>query len=122
MRDELIRRNVLIVIIALLIFSLASSLIWNHFTRNNMQNELVNISVVVNEQISETTNETELQTVVKNLTKNQQWLTIVVANSHGNILIDSSNDSVGDNYFPNLTSDELNRANEIDVKNKHLYI
>ena len=121
MRDELIRRNVLIVIIALLIFSLASSLIWNHFTRNNMQNELVNISVVVNEQISETTNETELQTVVKNLTKNQQWLTIVVANSHGNILIDSSNDSVGDNYFPNLSSDELNRANEIDVKNKHLY-
>ena len=103
MRDEIIKRNVLIITIALIVFTITSSLVWNHFSRGTLENQLINISKIVNNQIYDTTNEEELHEVVNSFTKDSEWLNIVIANSNGNIIIDSTNDVVGDAISANLS-------------------
>ncbi len=121
MRDEIIKRNVLIITIALIVFTITSSLVWNHFSRGTLENQLINISKIVNNQIYDTTNEEELHEVVNSFTKDSEWLNIVVANSNGNIIIDSTNDVVGDAISANLSKEELAKANSNNVDKDNLY-
>ena len=121
MRDEIIKRNVLIITIALIVFTITSSLVWNHFSRGTLENQLINISKIVNNQIYDTTNEEELHEVVNSFTKDSEWLNIVVANSNGNIIIDSTNDVVGDAISANLSKEELVKANSNNVDKDNLY-
>ncbi len=110
MKDEIIRRNAFITGISLLIFFLFSFAISSYYTLRSMQTQLVNMANVVSNQIMETSTDEELNAVVDSFTKNQEWLQIIICNSHGNIVKDSENDMIGVTISASISNEELARA------------
>ena len=76
MRNEIIKRNVLIVAVSLFIFFIASIFITSYNSRKTLEKNLLNISNVVNNQIYETKNEQELHDVVEKFIKRENWIKI----------------------------------------------
>lgn len=121
MRNEIIKRNVLIVGVSLLIFFIASIMITSYTSRKSLENNLINITHVVNNQIDSTTTEDELFEVVDQFTIEQDWLHIIITNSSGFIIKDTSNDSIGTTVTQQLTEKELGLINnEADIDRIYL--
>lgn len=121
MRNEIIKRNVLIVAISLLIFFIASIFITSYNSRKSLEKNLINISNVVNHQIYETNNELELHDVVEQFTQDQDWLQIIITNSSGFVIKDTSNDSIGTTVTQQLTEEELSKCSS-DSETDRIYI
>ncbi|MCI7584051.1 MAG: hypothetical protein MSS70_06015, partial [Christensenellaceae bacterium] len=82
MNKELIRRNVIILSVSMIVFFLMSFFVTANVNRNNTRQQLIDISRIVgNEIMEETFTESELKNVVNRVTKDQQWLTVCVANT-----------------------------------------
>src|SRR5574344_1288603 len=123
MRDEIIRRNIIITVASLLLFFAASLFIVSYSSRKTIENELINITEVINNQIKETTKEEDAYAVVNSFTKDQEWLQIVLAKTgNGYIVKDSNDDSIGDDYDVYLEKDELDKLNETELIHKRIYI
>lgn len=121
MRNEIIKRNVLIVAISLLIFFIASIFITSYNSRKSLEKNLINISNVVSHQIYETNNELELHNVVEQFTQDQDWLQIIITNSSGFVIKDTSNDSIGTTVTQQLTEEELSKCSS-DSETDRIYI
>ena len=92
MKDEIIRRNAFITGITLFIFCIFSFTISSYYNLRSLESELISISNVVSYQIKNTTTDEELFSIVDEYGKDQEWYDIVICNSLGNIIKDSSND------------------------------
>lgn len=121
MRDEIIKRNTVIMISGLLLFFVLSLFITSYTSRKSIEQQLVNVSTVVHNQVLETTTEDELNELVEKLTKNQDWLQISIATSVGVIIHDSMDDSINETNPVLLTSDEIKRTSS-DLESDRLYI
>lgn len=121
MRDEIIKRNTIIILISLLLFFIVSLFITSYTSRKSMEQQLINVSTVINNQITETNSQSELEDVIYVFTKNQDWLQIVISNSKGVILIDSSNDAIGDTINSYLGEDEL-KIIENNIEDDRIYL
>lgn len=121
MRDEIIKRNTIIILISLLLFFIVSLFITSYTSRKSMEQQLINVSTVINNQITETNSQSELEDVIYVFTKNQDWLQIVISNSKGVILIDSSNDAIGDAINSYLGEDEL-KIIENNIEDDRIYL
>ena len=86
-----------------------------------MEQQLINVSTVINNQITETNSQSELEDTIHMFTKNQDWLQIVISNSKGVILIDSSNDAIGDAINSYLGEDEL-KIIENNIEDDRIYL
>lgn len=120
MRDEIIKRTLYLTIISLLLFFSFSLILTSRTTRKNLEDNLISISTVLNKQIEKTSTEQEIVNLVNSYTTDQEYIKIVVANSHGAIIIDSTDDS--EDYNASLNQDELSLANNNDVDSKRIYI
>lgn len=121
MRDEIIKRNTIIILISLLLFFIVSLFITSYTSRKSMEQQLINVSTVINNQITETNSQSELEDTIHMFTKNQDWLQIVISNSKGVILIDSSNDAIGDAINSYLGEDEL-KIIENNIEDDRIYL
>ncbi len=121
MGDQLIRRNLTITIISLILFFFLSLYITSYYNRKNLEENLINISSILNKQIKDSTTEEEIVEIVDHYTQDQTWIKIVVANSLGSIVIDSTNDSMSEVITMELTEKELSYADEIKAE-KRVYI
>ena len=121
MRNEIIKRNVIIVAVSLFIFFIASIFITSYNSRKSLEKNLLNISNVVNNQIYETKNEQELHDVVEKFTQDQDWLQIIITNSNGFVIKDTSNDSIGSTVTQQLTQEELSKCSS-DSELDRIYI
>lgn len=121
MRDEIIKRNTIIILISLLLFFIVSLFITSYTSRKSMEQQLINVSTVINNQITETNSQSELEDTIHMFTKNQEWLQIVISNSKGVILIDSSNDAIGDAINSYLGEDEL-KIIENNIEDDRIYL
>lgn len=119
MNKELIKRNVILLSISMIVFFLMSFFVTANVNRNNTRQQLVDISKIVgNEIIDDTYSEEEVQNVVNRVTKDQQWLTVCVANTIGTIIIDSSNDATGEGQYGTIEKSELDKISEIKEKDR----
>lgn len=119
MNKELIRRNVIILSVSMIVFFLMSFFVTANVNRNNTRQQLIDISRIVgNEIMEETFTESELKNVVNRVTKDQQWLTVCVANTIGTIIIDSINDAMGEGQYGSIDKSELSKVSEINEKDR----
>ncbi len=121
MRDEIIKRNMLIIISSLLVFFFASLYIISYTNRKNLETELINVSNILFEKLDKTISEEEMKNEVNIFTNNQDWFYVVVTNSYGNYVIDSSTDENLEFSNRKLSNDELKLINKIDEKDR-IYI
>ena len=121
MRDEIIRRNMLIIISSLVIFFFASLYIISYTNRKNLENELINVSNILFEKLDKTISEEEMRSEVNIFTANQKWFYVVVTNSYGNYVIDSSTDNDIALSNSKLSAKELKLAKKVDSKSR-IYI
>ena len=110
MKDEIIKRTLILTITSLLVFFFITLLVTSNLNRKNLEENLISISTVVNRDISDTTTEGEMAGVVNRYTQDQNYLRIVITNSYGAFIYDSSNDS--ENINEKLTDKELSYAEE----------
>lgn len=121
MRDEIIKRNMIIIISSLLVFFFASLYIISYTNRKNLETELINVSNILFEKLDKTVSEEEIKNEINIFTNNQDWFYVVVTNSYGNYVIDSSTDENLEFSNRKLSSDELKLINKIDEKDR-IYI
>ena len=112
MKDEIIRRNAFITGITLFIFCIFSFTISSYYNLRSLESELISISNVVSYQIKNTTTDEELFSIVDEYGKDQEWYDIVICNSLGNIIKDSSNDAIGVTVNASISEEEVNRAKD----------
>lgn len=120
MRDEIIKRNMVIIVISLVIFFFASLYITSYTNRKNLENQLLHISNILENHLDKTISEAEIKDVINKFTNNQQWLSVVIANSLGDYIIDSSNDDAG--FLRRLTEKELAIVHKSAVDGDRIYI
>ena len=121
MGDQLVRRNLTINIISLILFFFLSLYITSYYNRKNLEENLINISSILNKQIKDSTTEEEIVAIVDRYTQDQTWIKIVVANSLGSIVIDSTDDSMSEVVATKLTEKELSYVDEVK-EDKRVYI
>ena len=92
MRDEIIKKNLIITISSLLLFFLFSFFATSYSIRNTFENEVVSVSQMVENQL-ENENNNDIE-VINNFTYNQTWLKVVYATNSGLIMVDSENDNI----------------------------
>lgn len=119
MRDEIIKRNILITITSLMIFFVLSFFVTSYSSRKTIENQLISITNVINNRLKETNSDEETVNVAKSFTNNQEWLQIIITNTYGDIVFDSNDDSSDVNK--KLESFELNSLNS-KVENERVYI
>lgn len=121
MRDEIIKRNMLVIISSLVIFFFASLYIISYTNRKNLENELINVSNILIEKLDNTVSEEEIKNEVNIFTNGQKWFYVVVTNSYGNFVIDSSTDENLETGKRKLKDYELKLIDKIDAKDR-IYI
>ena len=122
MRDDLIKKNILIISIGLIIFYILTIFATSSVSKNTLEQQLINVSKVINTQVKATVTEDELYKLVDSYTIEQDWLRIVIADSNGIILKDSSDDSVGSPYYSILEKNELDILKSAEKDSDRLYI
>lgn len=110
MHRELVLKNVIIIAVSLVIFFFLSLFVVNFVNRRNLNGQLESISKVIANDISQTNSESEIRAVVDKFTGDQQWLSIVIATSHGDIIIDSEKDGLPDGAYDSLEAFEMEKA------------
>ena len=110
MKDEIIKRTLILTITSLLVFFFITLFVTSNLNRKNLEENLISISTVVNRDISDTTTEGEMAGVVNRYTQDQNYLRIVITNSYGTFIYDSSNDS--EDINEKLTDKELSYTEE----------
>ena len=110
MKDEIIKRTLILTITSLLVFFFITLFVTSNLNRKNLEENLISISTVVNRDISDTTTEGEMVGVVNRYTQDQNYLRIVITNSYGTFIYDSSNDS--EDINEKLTDKELSYTEE----------
>ena len=92
MYKELVIRNVIILAVSLLMFFCFSMFVIDFINKRNLENQIKYLSVILVNNIQETNSELEIREVVNTFTASQSWLNVVIANSYGDIIIDSRGD------------------------------
>ena len=118
MKDEIIKRTLILTITSLVIFFFLSLYLTSNSNRKNLEENLISISGIVNSELEATQTEQEMVDVVNKYTKNQDYINIVITNSYGAFIIDSTSDS--EIVSGKLTDDEIARASE-ELKQERVY-
>ena len=122
MRNDLVKKNIIIITIGLLLFYVLSIFSTSAVSRNSLEQQLINVSKIIYSQVEEAANDEELYKIIDSYTINQDWLRIVVADSTGLILKDSTNDSVGNPYYTYLEENEIKFIDNHESEFKKTYI
>lgn len=112
MRNEIVRRNIILVVTTLLLFLILSITVSSYYNRKNLEINLINITEILNGQIINSESEEELRNVVNQYTKSHNWLRVSIFNSYGNIIIDSHTDDKS----LSLDSEQLNKIKSLSPK------
>ncbi|MFA5719820.1 MAG: hypothetical protein WC939_02025, partial [Acholeplasmataceae bacterium] len=108
MRNEIVRKNLIITIVILISFFMISVYISSYFNKKTMERQLINTSMVIKEQLYETTNEEEVKKVVNLYTNQQSWIEVIITNSLGNIIYHSASDEL----YQSLPDKDIQRLND----------
>lgn len=119
MRDDIIRKNVIILVSALLVFFALSLIVWSNYSRQSKEKDLISFTNIINNQIKAAKSEEEINTIINKFSDDQDWLRIVVANSNGDIIIDSSTDTVS--AISRLSKQDLELAESNQSEEKRVY-
>ena len=94
MKNEIIRRNVIITVIAIVLFFFASFSITSYFNRKSIENQLLSVSNVLIKEVEDEDDIDIIKDKVNHWIESQSYLKIVLASSDGTFIIDSENDSL----------------------------
>lgn len=122
MRDEIIKRNLIITIVSLLIFFLVSTYIASYSSRKNLEKNLINVSNIVNNQLITSSSFEDINKVVSLYENNDNWLHIVVANSFGIINYNSDVDELEISDKNCLSIEEIKLANDDYLDSERIYV
>lgn len=112
MYKELVIRNVVILAVSLLMFFCFSMVVIDFVNKRNLENQIKYLSAILVNNIEETNSELEIREVVNTFTANQTWLNVVIANSYGDIIIDSRGDAADGFVNGKLESYEMDKLSE----------
>ena len=113
MYKELVRRNVLILIVSLVSFFFISLFVISLVNNQNQTEDLLGLSKVLYNQVSQYSDTNQLRAEVNNFTTDQDWFSVYVANSDGQILFDTMQNSDIEGVVATLTKSELKRAQNL---------
>ena len=122
MRDDLVKKNIIIITIGLLLFYILSIFSTSSVSRRSLEQQLVSVSKVIYTQVDEVVSIDDLYKLVDTYTIDQDWLRIVIADADGLILKDSTDDSIGSPYYSFLEKSELEIVQNYDSENDRLYL
>lgn len=108
MRNEIVRKNLILTTVILVSFFMISIFISSYFNKKSLEKQLINISMVIKDQLHATTNDEEVKEVVNLYTDKQSYIEVVVTNSLGDIIYHSASDIV----YQTLSSDEIKHLND----------
>ncbi|MGI6781646.1 MAG: sensor histidine kinase [Acholeplasmataceae bacterium] len=103
MRNEIVRKNLIITTVILIMFFMISLFISSYFNKKSLEKQLINISTIVKEQLYETKNEDEVKSVVNLYVDKQSYIEVAVINSSGVIIYHSASDEI----YQTLSSEEM---------------
>lgn len=118
-KDEIIKRTLILTVTSLLIFFFLSLYLTSNSNRKNLEENLIAISTIVNGEIEKTQTEQEMLDIVNKYTANQEYINIVITNSYGAFIIDSTSDS--EVVSGKLTDDEIKKADN-EIKQNRIYV
>ena len=118
MKDEIIKRTLILTVTSLVVFFFLSLYLTSNSNRQNIEENLISISTIINKDIEATNTEQEMRDVVNKYSINQEYVNIVITNSYGAFIIDSTSDA--EVVSGKLTSDEIEKASE-ELKQKRVY-
>jgi len=110
MKNELIKRNILITLLTSLIFLVMSFFIMSYSNKKSLEKELTYVSNLLVQELNNTST-SEIIDRTNNLTKNQEWLTVEIANKIGEIIYNSENDSIGNDVRSYIDISEIVKVN-----------
>jgi len=111
MYKELVRRNVLILVVSLIAFFFISLSVISIVSNRNLTEDLVGLTTVFSNQLQLCTDEKQMQDKVDEFAGAQQWFNVCIADSDGHILLNSDKSNSVEGVVPLLTEYELNLAN-----------
>ena len=117
MRDDIIKKNLIITISSLLLFFLFSFFAISYSIRNSFEKEVVSVSQMVETQLNN--DEKDGTEIINSFTYNQSWLRLIYATNSGLIIQDSQNDIVDGTL--RLDEKTLSLLNNIETKDR-IYI
>lgn len=103
MRNEIVRKNLILTTIILILFFMVSIFISSYFNKRSLEQQLINISTIIKEQLYETNNDDEVKKVVNLYVDKQSYIEVAVTNSSGVILYHSASDEI----HQTLSSEEI---------------
>ena len=118
MKDEIIKRTLILTITSLVIFFFLSLYLTSNSNRKNLEENLISMSTIINKDIEKTQTEQEMIDVVNKYSADQEYINIVITNSYGAFIIDSSSDA--EVVSGKLTDEEIAKASE-ELKQKRVY-
>jgi len=127
MKNEIIKRNILITLITSIVYLLLSFFIMSYSSKMALKDEVLNVSKLFISIIDDKDTLDVKNEAIK-FTDNQDWLILQIADNNGLLLFDSSNDSIGNdlnNVY--LKDDEIELANnlvdedKVKTKNNTIY-
>ena len=92
MKNEIIKKNLIITILSLLLFFVLSIFATSYSIRSSFEKEVVSVSQMIENQLEDESKNGK--DVINSFTYNQSWLKLVYATSSGLIIINSEDDSV----------------------------
>ena len=120
MREEIIKRNLYILTFCLILFYFLSIYVNSYFTHKNLEENIVNISNILISNLSSADDLQDISSTVNEYTKNQQWLSVIVCNDLGEVLIDSDNDNLAEIPHYYIPMEELKYL-ENDLDDHRVY-
>ncbi len=111
----------IIIVASLLIFFFTSLYIISYTNRKSLENELINVSNILFQKLDQTISEDEMKEEINEFTNNQRWFYVVVTNSYGYYVIDSSTDENLEINSQKLTDFELELSQKLNKKDR-IYI
>ena len=118
MKDEIIKRTLILTITSLVIFFFLSLYLTSNSNRKNLEENLISMSTIINKDIEKTQTEQEMVDVVNKYSADQDYINIVITNSYGAFIIDSSSDA--EVVSGKLTEEEISKASE-ELKHNRVY-
>lgn len=121
MYKELIRRNVLILVVSLVSFFFISLSVISVVSNKNLTEDLVGLTTIFVKQLNDCDNEQQMREEVDAFTYNQEWFSVCIAGQDGQIRISSDQSQAVEGEPLFLTEYELCVSQNLEEYETYLY-
>ncbi len=121
MYKELVRRNVLTLVVSLVIFFFISLSVISFVSNRNLMEDLVGLTTVLSNHLDDCNDEQQMQATVDEFAMGQDWFSICIYDSLGQIVLDSDHSQEVEGVEAFLSDYELKMSSRLEGFDTYLY-